>query len=158
MFAPWRSQNPVRKTWVSDYWKIIHSLYARFNCALFLRIDEENRQVKRSLKLPKTLKQVNTWTSTLFSPPTRNQPIGNNKENYLPTDDVVGGNVDVGVCVVVGCFVVVGACVVVGCLVVVGACVVVGCWVACVGSGHFLNAMSSTEMSPLKSPPRSPSK
>ena len=24
MFAPWRSQNPVRKTWVSDYWKIIH--------------------------------------------------------------------------------------------------------------------------------------
>ena len=25
MFAPWRSQNPVRKTWVSDYWKIIHS-------------------------------------------------------------------------------------------------------------------------------------
>ena len=26
MFAPWRSQNPVRKTWVSDYWKIIHSI------------------------------------------------------------------------------------------------------------------------------------
>ena len=25
MFAPWRSQNPVRKTWVSDYWKIIHT-------------------------------------------------------------------------------------------------------------------------------------
>ena len=25
MFAPWRSQNPVRKTWVSGYWKIIHS-------------------------------------------------------------------------------------------------------------------------------------
>ena len=24
MFAPWRSQNPVRKTWISDYWKIIH--------------------------------------------------------------------------------------------------------------------------------------
>ena len=24
MFAPWRSQNPVRKTRVSDYWKIIH--------------------------------------------------------------------------------------------------------------------------------------
>ena len=24
MFAPWRSQNPVLKTWVSDYWKIIH--------------------------------------------------------------------------------------------------------------------------------------
>ena len=22
MFAPWRSQNHVRKTWVSDYWKI----------------------------------------------------------------------------------------------------------------------------------------
>ena len=63
-----------------------------------------------------------------------------------------------GVCVVVGCFVVVGVCVVVGCFVVVGACVVVGCWVACTGSVHFLNAMSSTEMSPLKSPPRSPSK
>lgn len=73
---------------------------------------------------------------------------------------VVGCFVVVGVCVVVGCFVVVGACVVVGCCVVVGACVVVGCLVvgACVGSGHFLNAMSSTEMSPLKSPPRSPSK
>ena len=28
MFAPWRSQNPVRKTWVSDYWKIIHCLTA----------------------------------------------------------------------------------------------------------------------------------
>ena len=26
MFAPWRSQNPVRKTWVSDYWKIIHCM------------------------------------------------------------------------------------------------------------------------------------
>ena len=24
MFAPWRSHNPVRKTGVSDYWKIIH--------------------------------------------------------------------------------------------------------------------------------------
>ena len=23
MFAPWRSQNPARKTWISDYWKII---------------------------------------------------------------------------------------------------------------------------------------
>ena len=27
MFAPWRSQNPVRKTWASDYWKIIHWKY-----------------------------------------------------------------------------------------------------------------------------------
>ena len=25
MLAPWRSQNPLHKTWVSDYWKIIHS-------------------------------------------------------------------------------------------------------------------------------------
>ena len=25
MFAPWRSQNPVRKTWVSGYWKIIQN-------------------------------------------------------------------------------------------------------------------------------------
>ena len=29
MFAPWRSQNPVRKTWVSDYWKIIHSTHRK---------------------------------------------------------------------------------------------------------------------------------
>ena len=29
MFAPWRSQNPVRKTWVSDYWKIIHCFPSR---------------------------------------------------------------------------------------------------------------------------------
>ena len=28
MFAPWRSQNPVRKTWVSDYWKIIHLVHS----------------------------------------------------------------------------------------------------------------------------------
>ena len=26
MFAPWRSQNPVRKTWVSGYWKIIRRM------------------------------------------------------------------------------------------------------------------------------------
>ena len=32
MFAPWRSQNPVCKTWVSDYWKIIHYvLTAKFS-------------------------------------------------------------------------------------------------------------------------------
>ena len=30
MFAPWRSHNPVRKTWVSDYWKIIHWFYSFF--------------------------------------------------------------------------------------------------------------------------------
>ena len=30
MFVPWWSHNPVRKTWVSDYLKIIHWFYSFF--------------------------------------------------------------------------------------------------------------------------------
>ena len=32
MFAPWRSQNPVRKTRVSGYWKIIQRRQIIIDC------------------------------------------------------------------------------------------------------------------------------
>ena len=70
---------------------------------------------------------------------------------------VVGGKVVVGALVVVGGKVVVGALVVVGDNVAVGALVVVGGRVVG-GSEHFSNDMSSIAISPLKSPPRTPSK
>ena len=41
MFAPLRFQNPVRKTWVSDYWKIIRLAEFRDTAPLKCKIKKK---------------------------------------------------------------------------------------------------------------------
>ena len=66
MFAPWRSQNPLRKTWVSDYWKIIHRT-------------ETGTQNRTKQEKPKTTSGTKTEKPLVFFRKTENQMLKNKK-------------------------------------------------------------------------------
>ena len=64
MFAPWQSQNPVRKTLVSGYWKIVHH-YTIFYMFENPRRDRQARNfttnVPKILDLKSSSEQIFSW-------------------------------------------------------------------------------------------------